>query len=68
MAWDAKTLAVFKMMFFRRKDLADVEQILRTQGAQFDRPWVREQLAGMYGAGDPRLSAWDELAGDVPAC
>jgi hypothetical protein len=66
MAWDAETLAVFKMMFFRRKDLADVEQILRTQGAQFDRPWVREQLAGMYGAGDPRLFAWDELAGDVP--
>ena len=67
MAWDAETLAVFKMMFFRRKDLADVEQILRTQGAQFDRLWVREQLAGMYGAGDPRLAAWDELAHDVPA-
>jgi hypothetical protein len=65
-AWDAETLAVFKMMFFRRKDLADVEQILRTQGALFDRPWVREQVAEMYGAGDPRLSAWDELAGDVP--
>ena len=67
LAWDAETLAVFKMMFFRRKDLADVEQILRTQGAQFDRPWVWAQLAGMYGAGDPRLSAWDELAHDVPA-
>ena len=67
MAWDAETLAVFKMMFFRRKDLADVEQILRTQGSQFDRLWVREQLAGIYGAGDPRLAAWDELAHDVPA-
>ena len=67
MVWDAESLAVFKMMFFRRKDLADVEQILRTQGAQFDRLWVREQLAGMYGAGDPRLAAWDELAHDVPA-
>jgi hypothetical protein len=65
MAWDAETLAVFKMMFFRRKDLADVEQILRTQGARFDRPWVREQLAAMYGAGDLRLSAWDELVSDV---
>ena len=29
MVWDAESLAVFKMMFFRRKDLADVEQILR---------------------------------------
>jgi hypothetical protein len=29
------------MMFFRRKDSADVEQILRTQAAQLDRAWVR---------------------------
>jgi hypothetical protein len=67
MVWDAETLAVFKMMFFRRKDLADVEQILRTQGSQFDHPWVREQLAAMYGARDPRLSAWDDLARETPA-
>jgi hypothetical protein len=59
--WDAETLAVFKLMFFRRKDVADVEQILRNQGADLDREWVRSQLALMYGAHDPRLSAWDEL-------
>ncbi|HLA83541.1 MAG TPA: hypothetical protein VJL29_02000 [Thermoguttaceae bacterium] len=64
--WDAESLAVFKMMFFRRKDLADVEQILRTQGAAFDRPWVRSQLAAMYGDGDPRLANWDDLARDNP--
>ncbi|MGD0654484.1 MAG: hypothetical protein ABSA16_09090 [Thermoguttaceae bacterium] len=64
--WDAESLAVFKMMFFRRKDLADVEQILRTQGAQFDRLWVREQLAGIYGTRDPRLSAWDDLVREIP--
>ena len=29
MVWDAESLSVFKMMFFRRKDLADIEQILR---------------------------------------
>jgi hypothetical protein len=67
MIWDAESLAVFKMMFFRRKDLADVEQILRTQGTRFDRTWVREQLAAMYGAGDPRLAQWDDLLRDVPA-
>ena len=66
MVWDAESLAVFKMMFFRRKDLADVEQILRAQGARFDRLWVREQLAGMYGPRDPRLSQWDELTEEVP--
>jgi hypothetical protein len=66
MIWDAETLAVFKMMFFRRKDIADVEQILRTQGAAFDRSWVRSQLADMYGLRDPRLSQWDELVREVP--
>ena len=30
--WDAETIVVFKMMFFRRKDLADVEQVLTVQG------------------------------------
>jgi hypothetical protein len=67
MVWDAESLTVFKMMFFRRKDLADIEQILRTQGAPFDRAWVREQLVAMYGGRDPRLSAWDELVRETPA-
>ncbi len=66
MIWDAETLAVFKMMFFRRKDLVDVEQILRTQGASFDRAWVRERLAEMYGARDPRLMQWDERVREIP--
>jgi hypothetical protein len=65
MVWDGESLLVFKMMFFRRKDLADVEQILRSQGGLLDRCWVRERLAEMYGAADPRLSAWDEIARDT---
>ena len=63
--WDAETLVIFKMMFFRRKDLADVEQVLTVQGPRFDRLWVREQLLAMYGTRDPRLAAWDELDRDV---
>jgi hypothetical protein len=55
------------MMFFRRKDLADIEQILRAQGAHFDRPWVRQQLAEMYGPRDPWLSAWDDLVREISA-
>jgi len=60
--WDAETLCVFKMMFFRRKDLADVESILRTQGRQLDAAWVELQLVEMYGARDPRVSEWREIA------
>ena len=67
MVWDAESLAVFKMMFFRRKDLADVEQILRTQGKQFDCLWVRNQLAEMYGMRDLRLSGWDDLVREISA-
>jgi hypothetical protein len=55
------------MMFFRREEVVDVEQILRIQGPQFDRLWVREQLVEMYGTRDPRLSEWDELVQEIPA-
>jgi hypothetical protein len=65
LVWDAESLVVFKMMFFRRKDLADVEQVLTTQGSRFDRSWVREQLVAMYGPRDPRLSAWDDLVHEL---
>src|SRR6516162_9751911 len=34
--WDAESLIVFKMMFFRRKDIADVEQIFLTQRESLD--------------------------------
>jgi hypothetical protein len=63
--WDAETLCVFKMMFFRRKDLADVEQILRSRGASFSTDWTRAQLVTMYGTRDPRLISWDEIVAEV---
>lgn len=65
MVWDAETLAVFKMMFFREKDLVDVKSMLRTQGANFDRQWVREQLVDIFGKRDPRIARWDEIDRDV---
>ena len=65
--WDAETLAVFKMMFFRRKDIADVGEMLRGQGARFDRVWVRGQIEALYGARDPRVVQWDELVSEIPA-
>lgn len=65
--WDAESLAVFKMMFFRRKDLADVEQILRSRGPELDRAWIRQHLVEIYGYRDPRIAQWDELAEEIPA-
>ena len=63
--WDAETLCVFKMMFFRRKDVADVEQILRVQGDKLERDWVSQQLTAMYGQRDPRVAQWDELVREL---
>jgi hypothetical protein len=63
--WSAETLAVFKMMFFRRKDVVDVERLLRDGGQEFDRDWVRAQLVEIFGARDPRIPAWDELVAEV---
>lgn len=52
------------MMFFRRKDLADLESILLTQGASLDRSWIEQQLIAMYGQRDPRIGQWRELAAE----
>ena len=52
------------MMFFRRKDLADVEQILRQRGGHLDRQFVRNELVMLYGQRDPRLGAWDDLTSE----
>lgn len=66
MIWDPETLAVFKMMFFRRKDVTDLEQILQRQPS-LDRTWVRDQLVEIYGPRDARIAQWDELITELQA-
>lgn len=61
----AEDLVVLKMMFFRRKDLADVEAVLREQGSSFDRDYVRRRLAELAGEEDERVRAWDELSKEI---
>jgi hypothetical protein len=63
--WDAETLCVFKMMFFRQKDLVDIQSILRSQGATLNREWIEKSLLELYGSHDPRISRWQELAAEV---
>lgn len=58
-------LAILKLMFFRRKDVADVEAMLRDQGGVFDRDRVRRELIELVGADDERVSAFDEIAREV---
>ena len=64
MVWDAETLAVFKMMFFREKDLLDLKQVLLKQGVAFDSQWVHNQLVDICGARDTRTVRWDEIVSE----
>lgn len=61
----AETLAVFKMLFFRPKDLLDVERMLAVRGGDFDRDFVRRALVDMLGE-DERIGKWDEICTRVP--
>jgi hypothetical protein len=63
--WDAETLCVFKMMFFRPKDLVDVQSLLREQAAALDRSWVEAELVELYGQRDPRITRWRELVAEA---
>ena len=58
-------LVVLKLMFFRRKDLADVEAVLRDQRHSLDRLFVRRQLIELVGEEDERLAALDAIERDV---
>lgn len=55
----AESLCVFKLLFFRTKDLADLEQLVLT--TPLDRAWVKETIASMMGSDDPRVAAWDRI-------
>ncbi|MFN0051112.1 MAG: hypothetical protein ACKV0T_02915 [Planctomycetales bacterium] len=63
--WDAESLVVFKLMFFRRKDLADIEQILRTRRESLDCQWIEGHLVQLFGRHDPRVMQWQELRKEV---
>jgi hypothetical protein len=66
-AWflSAEALAVFKLLFFRAKDLVDLERLLAVQGERLDHVYVRRQIVSMMGEDDERVVRWDELVGGL---
>ena len=58
----AEALAVFKLLFFRGKDITDLERLLAVQGSRLDRAYIRRALVEMMGEDDARVRKWDELA------
>ena len=64
----AEDLAVFKLLFFRAKDVTDVERLLAFQGRRLDAAYVRRWLVTLVGGEDERVVRWDGLvARAIPA-
>lgn len=57
----AEDLVVYKAMFNRLKDWADIEQVLYRQGKRFDLSYARGWLVEMVGEGDERVQRLDQL-------
>ncbi|MEW5739620.1 MAG: nucleotidyltransferase [Myxococcota bacterium] len=55
-----EALCVFKLLFFRTKDLADLERLVQSP-SPLDRAAVRSAIAGMMGEDDERVRAWDDI-------
>lgn len=62
-AWflSAEALSFFKLMFFRGKDIVDLERLISNQGKKLDAAYVRRWLVDTMGADDERVKKWDEL-------
>jgi hypothetical protein len=56
-----EALAVFKLLFFRPKDILDLEKLVRVRGESLDRVYIRTQLVTLVGEDDPRVTRWDAL-------
>lgn len=56
-------LAVFKLLFFRAKDLVDLQRLVEVQGGKLDAGFVRRHVAAMMGEDDVRVVRWDEITG-----
>lgn len=61
----AEDLVVLKLMFNRRKDLADVEALMDEQGPALDRGYIRQTLIALVGPDDDRLETLQAIVDDV---
>jgi hypothetical protein len=57
----AEAIAVFKLLFFRGKDLVDLERLIGVRGDRLDVTYVRRWIVEMMGEDDARVARWDDL-------
>jgi hypothetical protein len=56
----AEALAVFKLLFFRGKDLVDLERLVAVR-PELDAAYVRRWIVDMMGEDDERVRRWDQV-------
>lgn len=56
----AEALAVFKLLFFRGKDIVDLERLVAVR-ADIDAGYIRKWLVDMMGEDDDRTRRWDAI-------
>ncbi len=56
----AEAIAVFKLLFFRGKDVVDLERLVAVR-PDLDAAYVRRWIVDMMGEEDERTARWDEL-------
>jgi hypothetical protein len=61
----AEDLVVLKLMFHRRKDIADIEALLDEQGSTLDREYIRRTLLELVDGEDERLTTLQAIENDV---
>ena len=63
----AEDLVTLKMLFFRGKDIVDIERVLVLQGERLDRHYIRRWLVALVEEDDERVQKWDQLCETFPA-
>ena len=56
----AEALAVFKLLFFRGKDIVDLERLVAVR-PELDATYVRRWIVDMMGEDDERTRRWDDI-------
>jgi len=56
----AEAIAVFKLLFFRGKDVVDLERLIAVR-PELDRAYVRRWIVEMMGDDDERVARWDAM-------
>lgn len=61
-----EAICLFKLLFFRPKDLTDLRQLVAVRRDALDRAYVRRWIVEMMGEEDERVRAWDDIASSAP--